>query len=61
MLGAKSDTPDTAGSLWKCIKEDGSGIVDVTAVANPVISNVIVVQSDAKLDVSKYTGIGRCV
>lgn len=58
MLGAKSDTPDTAGSLWKCIKEDGSGIVDVTAVANPVISNVIVVQSDAKLDVSKYTGIG---
>lgn len=58
MLGAKSDTPDAAGSLWKCIKEDGSGIVDVTAVANPVISNVIVVQSDAKLDVSKYTGIG---
>ena len=58
MLGAKSDTPDTAGSLWKCIKEDGSGIVDVTAVANPVISNVIVVQSDAKLDVNKYTGIG---
>lgn len=58
MLGAKSDTPDTAGSLWKCIKEDGSGIVDVTAVDNPVISNVIVVQSDAKLDVSKYTGIG---
>lgn len=58
MLGAKSDTPDTAGSLWKCIKEDGSGIVDVTAVDNPVISNVVVVQSDAKLDVSKYTGIG---
>lgn len=58
MLGAKSDTPDTAGSLWKCIKEDGSGIVDVTAVANPVISNVTVVQSDAKLDVRKHTGIG---
>lgn len=58
MLGAKSDTPNTAGSLWKCIKEDGSGIVDVTAVDNPVISNVTVVQSDAKLDVRKHTGIG---
>ena len=58
MLGAKSDTPDTAGSLWDCIKQDGSGITDVTKVVNPVISNVKVVQSDAKLDVSKYTGIG---
>lgn len=58
MLGAKSDKPGTAGSLWKCIKEDGPGIVDVTAVANPVISNVTVEQSDAKLDVRKHTGIG---
>lgn len=58
MLGAKSDTPDTAGSLWDCIKQDGLGITDVTKVVNPVISNVKVVQSDAKLDVSKYTGIG---
>lgn len=58
MLGAKSGTPDTAGSLWDCIKQDGLGITDVTKVVNPVISNVKVVQSDAKLDVSKYTGIG---
>ena len=58
MLGAKSDTPDAAGSLWSCIGADGKSITDVTTVANPVISNVNVVQSDAKLDVSKYTGIG---
>lgn len=58
MLGAKSDAPGTAGSLWDCIKQDGLGITDVTKVVNPVISNVKVVQSDAKLDVSKYTGIG---
>ena len=58
MLGAKSDAPTTAGSLWGCIKKDGSGVADVAKVANPVISNVNVVQSDAKLDVSKYTGIG---
>ena len=58
MLGAKSDTPDTAGSLWSCIGADGKSITDVTAVANSVISNVSVVQADAKLDVSKYTGIG---
>lgn len=58
MLGAKSDTPDTAGSLWNCIGADGKSIADVTQVANPVISNVNVVQSDAKLDVSKYAGIG---
>lgn len=58
MLGAKSDTPDTAGSLWNCIGADGKSITDVTQVANPVISNVNVVQSDAKLDVSKYAGIG---
>lgn len=58
MLGAKSDAPGTAGSLWGCIKKDGSGVADVAKVANPVISNVNVVQSDAKLDVSKYTGIG---
>lgn len=58
MLGAKSDTPDTPGSLWSCIGADGKSITDVTAVANPVISNVKVVQSGAKLDVSKNTGIG---
>ena len=58
MLGAKSGDPGTAGSLWDCIKKDGSGVADVAKVANPVISNVKVVQSDAKLDVSKYTGIG---
>lgn len=58
MLGAKSDAPDKAGSLWGCIKKDGSGVADVAKVANPVISNVNVVQSDAKLDVSKFTGIG---
>lgn len=58
MLGAKSDAPSKAGSLWGCIKKDGSGVADVAKVANPVISNVNVVQSDAKLDVSKYTGIG---
>lgn len=58
MLGAKSDTPGTAGSLWNCIKEDGSGITDVAAVANPFISNVSVAQTDAKLDVRDHTGIG---
>lgn len=58
MLGAKSDTPDAAGSLWSCIGADGNSITDVTTVDNPVISNVSVVQSDAKLDVSKCTGIG---
>lgn len=58
MLGAKSDTPDTPGSLWSCIGADGKSITDVTTVANPVISNVKVVQSGAKLDVSKNTGIG---
>lgn len=58
MLGAKSDAPDAAGSLWSCIGADGKSITDVTTVANPVISNVNVVQSDAKLDVSKHTGIG---
>lgn len=58
MLGAKSDTPDAAGSLWSCIGADGKSITDVTTVDNPVISNVNVVQSDAKLDVSKCTGRG---
>ena len=58
MLGAKSDAPDAAGSLWSCIGADGKSITDVTTIANPVISNVNVVQSDAKLDVSKHTGIG---
>lgn len=54
MLGAKSDTP---GSLWDCIKQDGSGITDVTKVANPVISNVKVVQSGS-LSVAEQQGIG---
>lgn len=58
MLGAKSDTPNMAGSLWNCIGADGKSITDVTAVANPVISNVSVVQADAKLDVRNHTGIG---
>lgn len=58
MLGAKSNTPDAAGSLWSCIGADGKSITDVAAVANPVISNVNVVQADPKLDVSKYAGIG---
>lgn len=58
MLGAKSDAPDAAGSLWSYIGADGKSVTDVTTVANPVISNVSVVQSDAKLDVRKHTGIG---
>ncbi|MDO5042690.1 MAG: hypothetical protein Q4D92_04185, partial [Slackia sp.] len=58
MLGAKSATPDTVGSLWSCIGADGKSITDVTKVANPVISNVSVVQADTKLDVRKHTGIG---
>lgn len=58
MLGAKSDAPGTAGSLWSCIGADGKSIADVATVANPVISNVAVVQADAKLDVRKHTGIG---
>lgn len=58
MLGAKAADAAVKGGLWGGIKEDGSGITDVTAVANPVISNVSVVQADAKLDVRKHTGIG---
>lgn len=58
MLGAKSAMPDDAGSLWDCIGADGKSVTGVTAVANPVISNVSVVQADAKLDVRKHTGIG---
>lgn len=58
MLGAKSDAPGTAGSLWGCISVDGKGIIDVAKVANPVISNVSVIQADSKLDVRKHTGIG---
>lgn len=58
MLGAKATDAAVKGGLWDGIKEDGSGITDVTAVANPVISNVNVLQADAKLDVSKHTGIG---
>ena len=57
MLGAKSARPNAAGSLWDCIKQDGSGITDVTKVANPVISNVNVVQSGS-LSVAKQQGIG---
>ena len=57
MLGAKSDTPDKAGSLWNCIGADGKSITDVTAVANPVISNVNVVQS-GRLSVGKQMGVG---
>lgn len=57
MLGAKSDAPDTPSSLWDCIKQDGSGITDVTKVANPVISNVNVVQSGS-LSVAEQQGIG---
>ena len=57
MLGAKSDVPGTAGSLWGCISADGKGITDVTKVANPVISNVSVVQS-GRLSVGEQMGVG---
>lgn len=57
MLGAKSDTPNAAGSLWDCIKQDGSGITDVTKVANPVISNVNVVGT-GELSIAKQSGVG---
>ena len=57
MLGAKSDTPDTPSSLWGCIKQDGSGITDVTKVANPVISNVNVVGT-GELSIAKQSGVG---
>lgn len=57
MLGAKSDTPDTAGSLWSCIGADGKSITDVATVANPVISNVSVVQS-GELSIAKQSGVG---
>ena len=57
MLGAKSDTPDTPSSLWDCIKQDGSGITDVTKVANPVISNVNVVGT-GELSIAKQSGVG---
>lgn len=57
MLGAKSDTPGTAGSLWDCVKRDGSGITDVTKVANPVISNVNVVGT-GELSIAKQSGVG---
>lgn len=57
MLGAKSDAPDKVGSLWNCIGADGKSIADVTAVANPVISNVNVVQS-GRLSVGKQMGVG---
>lgn len=57
MLGAKSDAPGTAGSLWDCISVDGKGIADVTKVANPVISNVSIVQS-GRLSVGEQMGVG---
>lgn len=57
MLGAKSDRPDTAGSLWNCIGADGKSITDVNTVANPVISNVSVVQS-GRLSVGEQMGVG---
>lgn len=57
MLGAKSDAPTTAGSLWGCIKKDGSGVADVAKVANPVISNVNVVGT-GELSIAKQSGVG---
>ena len=57
MLGAKSGAPSTAGSLWGCIKKDGSGITDVTKVANPVIFNVNVVGT-GELSIAKQSGVG---
>lgn len=57
MLGAKSDTPGAAGSLWSCIGDDGKSIADVTKVANPVISNVKVEQS-GRLSVAEQQGVG---
>lgn len=57
MLGAKSDAPSKAGSLWGCIKKDGSGITDVTKVANPVIFNVNVVGT-GELSIAKQSGVG---
>ncbi|MEF2856157.1 MAG: Cna B-type domain-containing protein [Collinsella intestinalis] len=55
MLGVKADATT---KLSDCIKVDGSGVTDVKTVANPVISNVSVIQSGPKLDVRDYTGIG---
>lgn len=57
MLGAKSDVPGTAGSLWGCIVADGKSIADVNKVANPVISKVTVEQSGS-LSVAKQQGVG---
>ena len=57
MLGAKSDAPDTPSSLWDCIKQDGSGITDVTKVVNPVIFNVKVVGT-GELSIAKQSGVG---
>ncbi len=50
MLGAKSDAPGTAGSLWDCI-------ADVAQVVNPVISNVKVVGT-GELSIAKQSGVG---
>lgn len=57
MLGAKSETPSATGSLWNYIGADGKSVTDVTAVANPVISNVNVEQS-GRLSVAKQQGVG---
>ncbi|MFR3450875.1 MAG: hypothetical protein ACLTSX_03755 [Collinsella sp.] len=55
MLGVKAGATTR---LSDCIKADGTGVTDVKTVANPVISNVSVIQSGPKLDVRDYTGIG---
>lgn len=60
MIGAKSSSPDTAGSLWSCIDSQNA---DVTGSGDsrpeqPVISNVIVNQEGKTLDVDKQQGVG---
>lgn len=57
MLGAKAADAAAKGGLWGGIKEDGSGITDVAAVANPVISNVNVAQA-RELSIAKQSGVG---
>ena len=57
MLGAKSDTPGTAGTLWNYIGDDGKSITDVTKVANPVIFNVKVIGT-GELSIAKQSGVG---
>lgn len=60
MIGAKSSSPDKAGSLWSCIDSQNA---DVTGSGDsrpeqPVISNVIVNQEGETLDVDRQQGIG---